>query len=306
MQKITKNFFKKYFPRRAKSSYKNLNGRVLIAAGSANMPGAAVLCARACYRAGAGLVTLAVPSQVYNAAVKAVPEAVILHLPCKEYLNASSLKSIISHNKKFPHDLLVAGPGLGKGAQIVLKLLAQTKLPAVIDADALNFLAQKGVFGLDKNIPHILTPHAGEMKRLLKAVKITDNSAKKLSQITDAIAILKGPFTKVCYKEIIMQNTTGNEGLAKAGSGDVLAGIIGGIWAQLIKKETGDLPKQKAFKAAALGVYLHGAAADEAVKKISKTALMASEIYTQIPRVILNTFQTRLYLRKNGLKQECK
>jgi NAD(P)H-hydrate epimerase len=286
MQKITKKFFKKYFPCRAKNSYKNLNGRVLIVAGSADMPGAAVLCARACYRAGAGLITLATARQAYNAVVKAVPEAVILHLPCREYLNPRALKAIISHNKKIHHDLLIAGPGLGKGAQIVLKLLTQTKLPAVIDADALNFLAQKDIFRLNKNIPYILTPHTGEMKRLLKETKITDNSVKKLSEITGAITILKGPYTKVCYEEIIMQNTTGNEGLAKAGTGDVLAGIIGGIWAQLIKKENSDLPKQKAFKAAALGVYLHGAAADEAVKKISKISLMASEVCAQVPFTI--------------------
>jgi NAD(P)H-hydrate epimerase len=284
MQKITKEFFKKNFPKRAKNSYKNLNGRVLIAAGSADMPGAAVLCARACYRSGAGLVTLAAPAAVYEAAVKAVPEALVLRLPDVKYLQDSSLKFIVDYNKKIPHDLILMGPGLGKGAQIALKLLALTKLPAVIDADALNFLAEKGVSKIDKNTPYILTPHTGEMKRLLHKTKINpDTAAAELSKISGAVAILKGSQTKVCYREKIMQNTTGNEGLAKAGSGDVLAGIIAGIWAQLMRAGSGQNSFEAAFLSAALGVYLHGAAADEAVKKISKTSLLASDVCAQLP-----------------------
>jgi len=269
MQKITKAFFLKNFPKRGKNSYKNLNGKVLIVAGSADMPGAAVLCARAAYRAGAGFVALAVPACVYKAAVCAVPEALILKMPSEK-----CLKKIIEYNKTNPQDLILIGPGLGKGAAIMPKLLKQTKLPAVIDADALNFLAKHGPEKLLKNIPYILTPHEGEMKRLLHG-KV---SADKLSELTGAVSLLKGPDTIISLRGRSMQNTTGNEGLAKAGSGDILAGIIAGIWAQLIR-----LGKADAFTAAALGVYIHGAAADDAVKKISKTSLTASDVLQQLP-----------------------
>jgi NAD(P)H-hydrate epimerase len=167
MNKITRNFVIKNYPRRTVDSHKNLNGRVLIAAGSKNMPGAAILCATACYRAGAGFVTLAVPQSIAAACAAAVPEALILQTEETDgKLNAAALETILKYLKNTPHDLLLAGPGLSGGAEIILKLLEETKLPAVLDADALNFLAKAGPQKLDKTIPHILTPHEGEMKRL--------------------------------------------------------------------------------------------------------------------------------------------
>lgn len=275
MQKINKVYVKKHLPGRPDDSYKNLNGRVLIAAGSADMPGAAVLCARACYAAGAGLVTLAAPKPVYNAAVNAVPQAIILDLPGS---HAAAVKKIVSHNKKTPHDLMIIGPGLGAAAGAMFKLLAAAKLPAVIDADALNYLAQTSPRNLAKNIPYILTPHTGEMRRLLKTQDINSKSAAKLAKITGAVCLLKGPGTIVSGGGKTMQNTTGNSGLAKAGSGDILTGIIAGIWAQM--------PPQKSFEAAALGVWLHGAAADQAVKKTGKLSLMAEDVLAALPLIL--------------------
>ena len=275
MKKINKAYVKKFLPKRPDDSYKNLNGRVLIVAGSADMPGAAVLCARACYASGAGVVTLAAPKPVYNAAANTVPQAVILDLPGNP---AAAVKKIISYNKKIPHDLLLVGPGLGAAAKTMLKILAATKLPAVIDADALNYLAQSGPQKLAKNILYILTPHIGEMRRLLKTQNIDAQSADKLAKITGAVCLLKGPRTIVSNGGKTMQNTTGNSGLAKAGSGDILAGIIAGIWAQT--------PLKKSFEAAAMGVWLHGAAADKAVKKTGKRSLMAGDILAALPLIL--------------------
>ncbi|MDR1123965.1 MAG: NAD(P)H-hydrate dehydratase [Elusimicrobiota bacterium] len=280
MQKINKAFVKKHFPARPAASYKNLNGRVLIVAGSADMPGAAVLCARACYGAGAGLVTLAAPPAVYNAAVNAVPQAIILKMPQSA---RAALAKIIAHNKKIPHDLLLAGPGLDDGwAAMTLRLQDKIGLPAVIDASSLNALAAAGADKLEKNIPMILTPHNGEMRRLLgRPANVA--SAAALAAITGAVCLLKGPGTIVSGAGLSMQNTTGNSGLAKAGSGDILAGIIAGVWAQLMHIEDDRTPAQKAFDAAAAGVWLHGAAADAAVKKISKNSLSAENILAALP-----------------------
>ncbi len=279
INKITKTFFKKNFPKRAKDSYKNLNGKVFIFAGSKNMPGAAVLCAKASYQAGAGFVSLAVPKEILPACLKAVPEALFLQV------SKNPLKEITKYLKQMPHDVLLVGPGLTKErAKILLSLLRQTNLPAVIDGDALNALAQAGLNKLPKNkeAKYILTPHAGEVKRLLKQDLTGVAAALALSQKSGAVSLFKGPKTKVSLGKEVWQNTTGNEGLAKAGSGDTLAGIIAGIYAQLLKREQ----KNAALNSALLGVYLHGRAADIAIKKHSKTALLETQVCAEIPSVL--------------------
>ncbi|MDR0953093.1 MAG: NAD(P)H-hydrate dehydratase [Elusimicrobiota bacterium] len=294
MAKITKDFFKMNYPLRSKYSYKTLNGKVLIVAGSKNMPGAAILAALSCYKSGVGLVSLAVPKEIAQAVALAVPEALILTLPSTSgSLNKAALKQIIKYQKTNPHDVVLIGPGLSSGAKITLELLNKINLPAVIDADALNFIAKDGagkLKDLTKKFPCILTPHQGEMKRLLKTNTLPKNSYEQLSKITGAVALLKGPKTKVFYNGILYENTTGNEGLAKAGSGDALAGIIASIFAQLLKRQSKDSQAAKALKAAALGVYLHGKAADEAAKKTGKIALMASDVILVLPKTLRSIF----------------
>lgn len=279
IKKINKSFFKNNFPKRAKNSYKNLNGKVFIFAGSRTMPGAAVLCAKAAYQAGAGFVTLAIPREILPACLKAVPEALFLQI------SQNPLRQITEYLKKMPHDVLLVGPGLTKErAKILLPLLKQTNLPAVIDGDALNVLASVGLEKIPKNkdAKYILTPHAGETKRLLKQDFTGIKAATVLSEKSGAVSLFKGPKTKVALGKKVWQNTTGNEGLAKAGSGDTLAGIIAGIYAQLLKREQ----KNVALTSALLGVWLHGRAADVAINKISKTALMASDICQEISSVL--------------------
>ena len=279
IKKITKNFFKKNFPKRSKNSYKNLNGKVFIFAGSKNMPGAAVLCAKAAYQAGAGFVSLAVPKEILPACLKAVPEALFLQI------SRDPLKEMVNYLKSMPHDVLLVGPGLTKErSKIFLSLLKQTNLPAVIDGDALNALAIAGVEKLPKSkeTKYILTPHTGEMKRLLKADITGVPAALTLAQKSGAVSLFKGPKTKVALNKQIWQNTTGNEGLAKAGSGDTLAGIIAGIYAQLLKRNQ----KEAALNSALLGVYLHGRAADIAAKKHGRTALMATQVCEEISSVL--------------------
>jgi len=271
IKKITKTFFKNNFPKRPKNSYKNLNGKVFIFAGSKTMPGAAVLCAKAAFRAGAGFVTLAVPQEILPACLKAVPEALFLQI------SDNPLKEITAYLKKMPHDVLLVGPGLTKKrAKILLPLLKQTSLPAIIDGDALNILAEEGLEKLSetKEIKYILTPHAGEAKRLLKQDLPAEKAALMLTQRSGAVSLFKGPKTKVALGKDIWQNTTGNEGLAKAGSGDTLAGIIAGIYAQLIKRNN----RNAAYLSALLGVWLHGKAADLASEKYGKTALVARDV----------------------------
>lgn len=279
MAKINKTFFKKYYPRRTKDSYKNLNGKVFIIAGSKDMPGAAVLACRAAYKAGAGFVTIATVKELRPALIDAVPEALILEIKSSGgYLNGDSLKDIKEYIKANPQEVLLIGCGLGKGAEITAELLQDLKIPTVIDADSLNFLAGIGLDSI-KDLPTILTPHIGEIKRLLGSKAFAkETAALEISSQTGGVCLLKGPQTQVCFKDKKNINTSGNEGLAKAGSGDTLAGIIAAIWAKILKTESPLTPIEKGFLAASLGVYLHGAAADEAVKTIGVESLMASDV----------------------------
>ncbi len=293
MRKITKLFFAKNFPRRKEDSHKNLNGRVFIVAGSKNMAGAAILCAKACYLCGAGFVTVACVKEIADAVVCAVPQALVLRLPQDKEgcLNKKALKEILSYLKKYPHDLILTGCGLGGGAKITLPLLKEANVPAVIDADSLNFIAQAGAQKI-KNISRknrcVLTPHAGEMQRLLKTKKTDEKSALKLSALTAAVCLLKGPKTKVAFGGEIYENTTGNCGLAKAGSGDILSGIIAAIYARLLRCADKKSAEEKAFCAACLGVFLHGLCADRAVKKTGTDCLCAEDIFYQIPLFLKN------------------
>ena len=229
MAKITKTYFKAHYPKRTKNSHKNLNGKVFIIAGSKNMAGAA-------YRAGAGFVTVAAVREIKPALIKAVPEALVLDLKSLNgYLYGESFRQIKTYLKENPQDVLAAGCGLGKGAKGISGLLKSAKIPCVIDADALNYIAKLGAENL-KGLPCILTPHEGEIKRLLGKNNFDRNTAAQIvSSLSGGVCLLKGPHTQVCFNGSKNINTSGNEGLAKAGSGDILTGIIAAIWAKLIK-----------------------------------------------------------------------
>ena len=278
--KITKKFFKLNFPKVKKDSYKNINGKILIIAGSRTMQGAAVLNVLGAYFTGAGMVALASIPEVIKSTVCTVPQALVLPL---EKNQAAEIKKYI---KNFKPDVLLIGSGLTEMAKNTLKILEFAKLHAVIDASSLTFLASKGTKLPKAGGPYILTPHIGEMKRLLKQNTIdTKTTAKILGQKTGAICLLKGPVTFISNGIKTYESRTGNCGLAKAGSGDVLGGIIAALYARLLKKYDG---KKAALYAAAMGAYLHGYAADLAAKETGKTSLLATDVVHKIPISLKN------------------
>lgn len=277
--KITKQFFKKNFPKIAKDSYKNINGKVLIIAGAKTMQGAAVLNVLGAYCCGAGMVALASIPEVIKATVCIVPQALVLPL------EKQPLTQIKKYIKSFNPDVLVIGCGLSELAKETINILKSAKVPAVIDASSLTFLASAGE-RLPKNIPYILTPHIGEMKRLLKRKTINpETAAKELAQKTGAVCLLKGPITYISDGAKTYESHSGNCGLAKAGSGDILAGIIGALYARLFKNYDG---KKAALYAAAMGAYLHGYAADLAAKETGEISLLATDVINKIPVAIKN------------------
>lgn len=286
--------FKRWLGARKPDSHKGDFGHVLLVAGSRGMLGAAILAARAASRAGAGLVTLALPESLQEAAAGHVPEAMTLGLT---QTRAGSIAPEAcgqlhkeSASKKW--NVLAIGPGLGQHPdteRALIAMLGRLRLPAVIDADGLNLLSRhrrteiRQLFA-HREAPCILTPHPGEMSRLLaettEVVQATrEHSVRTLARELGCVCLLKGRLTLVSDGERIHDNATGNPGLAKGGTGDVLTGIIAGLWAQRLKGS----PDDRGFEAAAFGAWLHGTAADVAAQAGSQAALLASDVTQALP-----------------------
>ncbi|OYP60142.1 NAD(P)H-hydrate dehydratase [Prevotella sp. P3-122] len=253
--------------------HKGSMGNALIVAGSYGMAGAAVLATKACLRSGAGKVTTRTPKNNCMIMQIAVPEAVLSIDPDAEVLSESASADDI--------DALGIGPGLGQAETTAVALIGQfkrTHCPIVADADALNILANHRAWlqQLPKNI--IMTPHPKEMDKLASnaANGDYDRLAKALdfAERHDAFIILKGHYTAVCTPQgKVFFNNTGNSGMATAGSGDVLTGILTGLLARGYSEE----------QACLLGVYLHGLAGDIAAGKLGKESLIASDIIDHLP-----------------------
>jgi hydroxyethylthiazole kinase-like uncharacterized protein yjeF len=275
--------------RRKTDSHKGDFGHVLILAGSANYSGAAALCSRACLRSGAGLVTVGIPKSLNKSFIKIKPvEAMTLPLPETKQasLSGPAFNKIRQFSSKV--DVMVIGPGLSRNKStqaLIRKLIKNTNKSLVLDADGLNALAGN-LDILDKKrntlANKVLTPHPQEMARLLGvSAQLVQKNRKKVAKdfVTryNIILVLKGHETLVAQadKEIYL-NRTGNPGMAKAGSGDVLAGMIAAFLAQGLN----------GFEAAKNAVYLHGLAGDLAAKDKSQIAMIASDIIDNIPRAI--------------------
>ena len=260
---------------RPPQSHKGTFGRVLIAAGSARYRGAAALCCEGALRAGAGIVTLASVEPVLALTLARTPECTLL--PCTPDeaagISAQNLPALLETLAACT--ALVLGPGLGSAAEAIgAGLLEAARCPVVLDADGLN-AAASGAFSLKTGGgPLILTPHPGEMARLCGLTPAQVNAdrpalAARMAREWGCILVLKGHTTLVAAPDgVLWANTTGNPGLARGGSGDVLAGMIGGLCAA-------GLP---ALEAAKCGVWLHGAAADRAAARLGQWGMLPSDL----------------------------
>jgi NAD(P)H-hydrate epimerase len=268
--------------------HKNDFGHVLILAGSKRMLGAAALACTSAMRAGAGLVTLGIPESLNSAAQKKI-SSVVMTLPLQETKEQSlSLKAFPAIKKELGrYDVIALGPGLSQNPstkKFILKMISSLNKPMVIDADALNALAGNlDTLCKSENIK-ILTPHPGEMSRLIKrSVHFIENNRKAVAQDFakkyHCIVILKGHKTIVASpKGKIYINKTGNAGMAKAGTGDVLTGIIAALLAQ----------HMDSFEAAQIAVFLHGKAGDMAARQKGKSSLIATDIIETLPLAFKN------------------
>ena len=253
-------------------AHKGMMGHALLVAGSYGMAGAAVLAAKACMRTGAGKLTVHTPRRNVYILQTSVPEALV-HTDREETLFSEAVPT-----ENF--QAVAIGPGLGTSEQTAIAMIAQLRraqCPVVADADALNILAAKHAWlqQLPKGI--ILTPHTRELERL--EGQCTDSyerlsKARQLAERLQGFVVLKGHYTAVCMPDgHIVFNTTGNAGMATAGTGDVLTGIILGLLARGYQQR----------EACILGAYLHGLAGDLAADKLGQESLMASDLIDHLP-----------------------
>lgn len=272
---------------RKQNTNKGSYGSLLSLCGSRGMAGAAVMSAQAASRSGVGLIDLALPESIYPIAAGAVKEAVFTLLPEEGgQISLPKAEVLLSQRLERKTTACLIGCGLGtSGAaqSLVEFLLAHSRAPMVIDADGLNAVAAKPEMLRKAQAPLVLTPHPGEMARLLKTT-VQDvqchrlEYAKQFAMEHRAVMVLKGNKTVVaCPDGRLFINTTGNPGMAKAGSGDVLAGIIGSFLAQGLSPE----------QAAIGGVYLHGLAGDRCAGSLSQIGMTAPDLVNELPALFL-------------------
>ena len=294
--------------KRKRSAHKGDYGHVLVVAGSTGMTGAAYLSSEAALISGAGLVTLAIPESLNCIMQRKLVEVMTLPLPetKEKSLALSGYNKIIAFAKKA--DCVLIGPGLSRNRQtqiLIRSLIKDIKLPIVIDADALNALAghlsllqasgiqpaspagRHSASSIKHQAARILTPHSGEMARLTKlGISFINNNkknlAKKFTSEYNVTTVIKGHRTVVASPENKFYiNKTGNPGMASAGCGDVLSGIIAALLASGMEP----------FKAARLGVYVHGLAGDIAAKEIGEISLRARDLLRSLPKAFKKVYK---------------
>jgi NAD(P)H-hydrate epimerase len=277
-QALTPSLLRSWLPRRANDMHKGEAGRIGIIAGSRGFLGAAELACRGALRAGAGLVTLLVKEDVYPLIAPRVPAEVMVK-PVDDYRDVLEMK----------FDALAIGPGLGfDHEKEILEVLKQSKLPVIVDADALTMLAENPQI-LDKSgkLPRLLTPHPGELDRLLRNYPGWHGMSRR--KVTEALTepapgrtfLLKGARTVIATRgQPTLFNTTGHPGMASGGMGDVLSGVCVALAAQNVPLH----------RAAGLGSWLCGHAAEIALTRaqIAADALCAGDVAAHLGGALLD------------------
>jgi len=268
-------------PLRPSDSHKGSVGRVVVVGGSPGLGGAVILAVRAALRSGAGLVTAAIPTSLSTSFDTACVEGMSLPLQEDRHgaMTLDALPALQSVLEKA--DAVVFGPGWGRTTAteaLFPELLTLYTGPHVIDADGLWFLARDANLLQNGNAQRVLTPHDGEFTRLSQNSALNFDPQESLSRQFAAkvsgVLVRKGPGTRIFEGTRMATNPTGNPGLATAGSGDVLSGIIGALLA------LGETP----WVAARRGVWLHGLAGDFARERLGEESMIASDIIEELPR----------------------
>lgn len=267
---------RRLFKPRPKNSNKGTFGHQLNICSSRNMTGAGILCARGAMRSGVGLLKCAFPKSCYPAYAANLPEALLLPLSENEQktLSIGSINAIEQTLDWADSIVLGCGLDVNEDTQVIIStVLKDAKCPVILDADGINILSARIDLVEHISTPFVLTPHPGEMARLagtsIAAVQADRiGTAKRMARKTGAVVVLKGANTVVTDGERVYINRTGNPGMAKAGMGDLLAGMIGAFAAQ----------KMDLFSAAQAAVYIHGLCGDITARELSQRGMTVTDM----------------------------
>ena len=268
-----------HLPDRAVDAHKGDFGKLLLLCGSRGYTGAAALAAMGALRSGAGLVFLGVPESIYAIEAVKLTEPIVFQLPDEDgKLAVSAVSPVLKQLQD--KDAVLIGPGLGQSEgtlEVVRSVLREFTGPVVLDADGINVLARHMDILRERHHPTILTPHAGEFKRLGGQIGQDRTAAAiRFAEEYGCILLLKGHETVITDGKRCFVNPTGNPGMAVGGSGDVLSGII----VSLIGQGIGPL------EAAACAAWLHGAAGDICRKEIGQYGMLPSDMLEVLPRLM--------------------
>lgn len=261
--KLDLNCIKNTYKKRPCDSHKGTHGHALLIVGSTNKMGAAIIASKACLRSGVGLLTVAFSPENKNVLFNAIPEAM--------YANSCVM------NDLSPYNAIGIGPGISVdeiSLQYIYELY-ENKLSVVFDADALNLIAKYKIDWKNFNFPFVLTPHPKEFERLFgehDSESERRNTAIKKAKELNCVIVLKGHKTFITNGIHSFENTTGNSGLAKGGSGDALTGMITSFLAQ----------GYTTLESAILGVYLHGLAADITLQTQTEESMLITDVIENI------------------------
>jgi len=279
----TRSWCKQQLPERISTSHKGTFGHVVVIGGSNGMSGAPVLAGKAALKFGAGLVTIAVPRSLQQVVAAQVPEALTKGLPeaGNSTFSQEALSELLSITGKA--SAVVIGPGLSTEETVkslFISLMSKMRKPTVVDADGLNILANISTVEVPRKL--VITPHPGEMGRLL-GISTAQVQSDRLQAVIQAakkykaVTVLKGTRSLTATpEECLYINTTGNPGMATAGTGDVLAGMIGSLLAQGLSADC----------SAAVATFIHGWAADAALEDSSIMGLTAGDVLGGISKVL--------------------
>lgn len=283
---VTKETVRSAFPSRRQSAHKGTFGHAGIIAGSVGKTGAAALAALAALRMGAGLVTVATPSSVNDVLEAKLLE--VMTLPCSETKARTLARSSFDRILPFiqARTAVAIGPGLSthpETVELVQSLIKHLDRPSVLDADALNALASRASLLTECKTPPVLTPHPGEMARLeagataqaVNADRI--GTARRFARERGVFLVLKGARTAIARPDgLVAICPTGNPGMATAGTGDVLTGMVVGLLAQGVPP----------WDAACAATYVHGAAGDLAAQQFGQVSMLARDVIAHIPHAV--------------------
>jgi len=282
---------------RDRYGHKNAFGHCLLIGGTPGRFGAIVMASSACHKMGTGLVTVATWPEEFNFMLSRLPfETMAIPIELNEKENDRAKKKRIT-SRYDRYSSLVIGPGLGlreDGNRLLIELLTHCRFPMLLDADALNLIAEYDLyrFLVERRAPTVLTPHIGEMARLLRTTEDMVQrdplqSVREAVKLTHAIVLLKGAATVIGSPEnVLYLNHYPNDGMATAGSGDVLSGMIGGLLGQ----------QMDPFQATLLGVFLHSLAGEFAAKMYGHRSMTATDIVENISYAFKDLSQAEQYI----------